>query len=266
MTRLTATLAAAGLAVGLGICDAAEYTYSLPELLGSPQGEQNLAVDLGGEFTSISSARLRIAGWHKPGLLGDLSPNPNTFPYPASIDAYSPAEPFAYSGILGELLPTVEGPFEVDEAFHRIRPGGPPDFSRWLDGTADFYFSAGPSAYILIYRTIADPVVNITSATLVVTGDRLNAAAAPSADFDGDGTVDGDDLGWWRTAFGSGNLIIYPGVDGDGDGDADGSEFLAWQRQLGSGALLAASAPVPEPRALIVALTAAFYYGRRRRR
>jgi hypothetical protein len=264
MTRWTAMLAAASLAVGLGICNAAEYTYSLPELLGSPQGEQNLAVDLGGEFTSISSARLRIAGWHTPGLLGDLRPNPNTFPYPALINAYSPAEPFAYSGILGELLPTVEGPFEVDEGFHRIRPGGPPDFSRWLDGTANFYFSAGPSAYILIYRTIADPVVNITSATLVVTGDRLGASASLTADFDGDGTVDGDDLGWWRTAFGSGGLNIFPGADGDGD--ADGSEFLAWQRQLGSGAVPAAATAVPEPQAAIVALTAAVHYYRRRRR
>jgi len=247
MIRWLAAVAALGLAVGVGLCEAAEYTFSLPQLLGSPQGEQKLAVDLGGEFASISGARLRVAGSHTPGLLGDLSPNPTTFPYPASIDAYSPAEPFGHSGILGELLPPVAGTFEVDEAFHRISPGGPPDFSTWLDGTANFYFSAGPSAYIMIYRAIADPVVDITSATLVVTGERSGAAAAPTADFNGDGTVDGDDLGWWRTAFGSGNLIIWPGVDGDGDGDADGSEFLAWQRQLGTGAVSAAATPVPEP-------------------
>jgi len=246
MTHWFAAAAAWGLAVGLGMCGAAEYTFSLPQVLGSPHGEQNLTVNLGGEFTSISGAQLRISGTHMPGRLGDLNPSPDTFPYPASIDAYSPAEPFGHSGILGELLAPVAGPFEVDEAFHRISPGGPPNFSTWLDGTANFYFSAGPSAYIAIYRTIADPVVNITSATLVVTGDRSGAAAL-TADFDGDGTVDGDDLDWWRTAFGTGNLIIFPGVDSDGDGDADGSEFLTRQRQLGSGAVIAASTPVPEP-------------------
>ena len=215
-------------------CGAAEYTFDLPELLGSPDGDQNLSIDLGGEFASISGARLRIAGMHHPGLLGNLhSPPTMTFPYPASIDAYSPAQPFNQSGILGELLSTDVGPFEVDEAFHRIQPGGPPDFTNWLDGTANFHFSAGPSAYIAIYRTISNPVVNITSATLTVTGERLNAAADPSADFDGDGTVDGDDLVWWQTAFGPSNPD-FQAADADRDGDADGIDFLVWQRQLNS--------------------------------
>src|SRR3990170_2204879 len=53
------------------------------------------------------------------------------------------------------------------------------------DSGANFYFSAGPSAYIAIYRSIADPVVNITSATLVVTGERTVVATAPTGDFDG---------------------------------------------------------------------------------
>ena len=178
----------------------------------------------------------------------------NTYPYPAAIDAYSPAEPFGHSGILGELLPSVASAFEVDEAFHRISPGGPPNFSTWLDGTANFYFSAGPSAYIAIYRTIAEPVVDITLATLVVTGERLEAA--PTADFDGDGTVDGDDLEWWQSAFGPSSLIIFPGADTDGDSDADGADFLAWQRQLGGASVTVATAQIPEPAAFVLTIVA----------
>jgi hypothetical protein len=230
--------AAVVLTVGIGDSQAAEFTYSLPQLLGSPQCEQKLSVDLGGEFTSIASARLIVAGTHTPGLLGDLSPNPQMFPYPASVDAYSPAATFSNSGILGELLSTDPGPFEVNEEFHRVPPGGPPDFTTWLDGTADFFFSAGPSAYIMIYRTIANPVVDITSATLVVNGERPSLVIEPSADYNGDGAVDGDDLAWWQTAF------------EQGDGDADGAEFLLWQQQLGRGAAAAASTAIPEPHSL----------------
>ena len=248
MSRWLATLC---MAVGVGSCGAAEYTFTLPEVLGSPGGELNLAVNLGGEFADISGARLHIVGAHTPGLLGDLN-STDTYPYPAAIDAYSPAESFGHSGILGELLPSVASAFEVDEPFHRISPGGPPNFSTWLDGTANFYFSAGPSAYIAIYRIIADPVVNITSATLVVTGERLEAA--PTADFDGDGTVDGDDLRCWQSAFGSRNLITFAGADADADADVDGADFLVWQRQLGSATATASTAAIPEPASLALVL------------
>jgi hypothetical protein len=265
MSRWVGALATLGMAVGVGTCAAAEYTFDLPEVLGSPDGELNLAVNLGGEFASISGARLRIAGAHMPGLLGDLNSS-HTFPYPAAIDAYSPAEPFGHSGVLGELLSSVASAFEVDEAFHRISPGGPPNFSTWLDGTANFYFSAGPSAYIAIYRTISNPVVHISSATLVVTGERLEAAAEPTADFDGDGTVDGDDLSWWQSTFGAKSLTVFPGADADGDSDADGHDFLAWQRQLGSGPpVTVASAPVPEPATFALLCCGALTTLRRRR-
>jgi hypothetical protein len=241
-------MAALGLAITSASCGAADYSFTLSELLGSPQGEQNLSIDLGGEFTSITAARLSIAGTHTPGLLGDLhSPPQETFPYPASIDAYSPATPFNQSGILGEVLPAVAGPFEVDEAFRRIQPGGPPDFSSWLDGTADFYFSAGGAAYVAIYRELEQPTVNITSATLVVTGDRLPAGEEPSADFDGNGAVDGQDLAHWRTSFGQAFTRPILIADANEDGDADGADFLAWQRQLGSGQLVAATTAIPEP-------------------
>jgi hypothetical protein len=249
MTRSLLIALALALNLAATVCTAAEYSFSLPELLGSPQGEQNLSVDLGGEFTSITAARLHIAGMHTPGLLGDLhSPPQETFPYPASIDAYSPAAPFNQSGILGELLSTTPGPFEVDEAFRRIQPGGPPDFSAWLDGTANFYFRAGGSAYIAIYRDLKQPTVNITSATLFVTGER--AATEPSSDFDRDGAVDGEDLAQWQSSFGQAFTRPIPIADANHDGDADGADFLAWQQQVDGSAATAAVSAIPEPTTL----------------
>jgi hypothetical protein len=86
-----------------------------------------------------------------------------------------------------------------------------------------------------------------------VTGERLEAAAEPTADFDGDGTVDGDDLSWWQSAFGPKSLTVFPGADADGDSDADGADFLVWQRQLGSAAATASTAAIPEPASFTLA-------------
>jgi hypothetical protein len=64
-----------------------------------------------------------------------------------------------------------------------------------------------------------------------------------TADFDGDGVVDGEDLSAWLNSFG-------PHVEGDsdGDGDSDGADFLAWQQQLHRSVPgMGTSASVPEP-------------------
>ncbi len=65
------------------------------------------------------------------------------------------------------------------------------------------------------------------------------------ADFDDDGSVNGDDLLSWQASFG-----MNPGGDADGDGDTDGADFLAWQQQF-SGSSGGGTA-VPEPGSLML--------------
>jgi hypothetical protein len=65
---------------------------------------------------------------------------------------------------------------------------------------------------------------------------------AASADFNGDGHVDGDDLAQWNDDFG-----VNPESDADGDGDSDGEDFLQWQRQLGGTLATTTTLAVPEP-------------------
>lgn len=86
------------------------------------------------------------------------------------------------------------------------------------------------------------------------------------ADFDGDGTVDGDDLERWRNNFGTGTTLAQG--DADGDGDVDGGDFLIWQRKLGVSASSAAATAVPEPEAvvMVIAAGAACVVSSRRRR
>ncbi len=62
-----------------------------------------------------------------------------------------------------------------------------------------------------------------------------------SADFNGDGEVDGVDLVQWTGDFG-----INADSDADADGDSDGDDLLAWQRQFGSPLAATATTAVPE--------------------
>lgn len=93
----------------------------------------------------------------------------------------------------------------------------------------------------------------------VLTGSVEYFAGGFSADFDGDGDVDGNDLTDWKASFGVNN-----GADADQDGDSDGADVLAWQRQLGSGLATATTSAVPEPATVFLALGWAAIVGLRR--
>jgi hypothetical protein len=89
-------------------------------------------------------------------------------------------------------------------------------------------------------QDINDPVID-----LEVDFDdiRLDASPLASADFDGDGDVDGADLATWQAAYG-----VNGDGDATGDGQSNGVDFLAWQRQFtGEAEPIAASVAVPEP-------------------
>jgi hypothetical protein len=68
-----------------------------------------------------------------------------------------------------------------------------------------------------------------------------------TADFDEDGTVDGDDLATWTSNLGLAGVAEKDDGDADSDGDVDGADFLTWQRQVGTTPAIAAAASVPEP-------------------
>jgi len=88
-------------------------------------------------------------------------------------------------------------------------------------------------------------------------GDRvlLEVSSPFTADFDGDGDVDSDDLALWE-----GDYSVNDGSDANGDGRSDGLDFLAWQRQF-TGELspvLQVSSVVPEPSSSAMFLLATY--------
>jgi hypothetical protein len=84
----------------------------------------------------------------------------------------------------------------------------------------------------------------------------------PSADFNDDGDVDGEDLAIWGSHYGQG-AATQPMGDASGDQTVDGTDFLIWQRQVTIGET--AGATVPEPATwTMAAAVAAAVAGRRR--
>lgn len=85
----------------------------------------------------------------------------------------------------------------------------------------------------------------VPGSTINVAQD-LRVASLLSADFNGDLSVDDDDLAAWQTGYGNSALAHSVKGDADGDRDVDGRDFLAWQRQFGSSAAPPESNTVPE--------------------
>lgn len=84
-----------------------------------------------------------------------------------------------------------------------------------------------------------------------------NSTISPSADFDGNGSVNAADLSLWRTGFGVLAGAGRPQGDADGNGRVDGADFLEWQRQCGAGAATSAAHAIPEPSTIALLLISA---------
>lgn len=206
-----------------------DYTFELPDLVGSYLGDSSIdqppkavSADLGMPFVQIDEASLRLTGTLTTGTYGDLN-SPEFDPLSAVIRA-SFDGPDIYSDVtVDQFLEPADGPFQFEASFGVGPFGTGPDFSSWLDGTAAFDFVVYPPFLIGTTYVTDLPAVTIESATLLIRGQPRSGP-------------------------------YFGGSDLDGDGDSDGSDFLAWQRSHGdSGLLPPFSVEVPEPRTLLIA-------------
>jgi hypothetical protein len=85
---------------------------------------------------------------------------------------------------------------------------------------------------------------------------NLVAGAAETADFDGDGDVDGRDFLTWQRGFGATSGATLNQGDANADGAINGVDLGIWKGQFGPAAEIAGAA-VPEPHAFALVMTAA---------
>lgn len=135
------------------------------------------------------------------------------------------------------IIPLVDGlPDLAKRQLIDTHATGPAWSIAW-DEAGNIYTHSEDTQVLRVFSPGGDTVATTTSGGVFsVTTDTPTF----TADFDGDGDVDGDDLAQWEGDF---------GVNGDSDADAnnvsDGRDFVAWLEQVGSG--LPKAATIPEP-------------------
>lgn len=146
------------------------------------------------------------------------------------------------------------------------------------------YYSAAPSEDDDVYQIfqaaggITPPTFNLAVADgriwnlNVVGGTTLVASATTAlampmgADFNGDGVVNALDLLVWENNYPIASGATTEMGDADGDGDVDGADFFQIQGDLGGppSAMALATAVVPEPSTLVMAMLTLVVCPRRR--
>jgi probable HAF family extracellular repeat protein len=181
---------------------------------------------LGGTFSSASSINVAgdIVGW--------------------SHTAEGEAHAFVYTG-----TPGVDGVMiDLDAWLDANNPG---EGVKWTLESANGLNDNGLITGSGIYDD-GPGGLNDGARAFVLDASSLLSHPSSSADFNGDGDVDGEDLDAWSGGFGLAGGAAREDGDADGDKDVDGADFLVWQRQV-SGAT-AIHATVPEPAAGVLAL------------
>ncbi|MBN1853951.1 MAG: hypothetical protein JW829_14565, partial [Pirellulales bacterium] len=101
----------------------------------------------------------------------------------------------------------------------------------------------------IVDENITFTYYNPTAEKFVLGTVEYTSDVTESADFDGDGDVDGNDFLMWQVGFPMASGASRSDGDSDGDGDVDAGDFVTWKSQFGMGSVASnqAGIAIPEP-------------------
>jgi hypothetical protein len=205
-----------------------------------PDAASAAAVEIGFQFTGGSILQLQP----NADVFDDLNPGQNPFTGTVttgvSIHNLNPGTANVAFASLGGVVPDLS-----DTLILTLVTSGPGTLS--LGGQNHNGFFVGARVWQGAIST------NGLTASLQVTGIE--------ADFDADGRVTGADFLAWQRGLGRTGPVFRSDGDANVDGAVDAADLAIWRSQFGNPAVIAASAAVPEPSAIALALltaTAAF--------
>jgi uncharacterized protein (TIGR03382 family) len=248
-----------------GTITAAEFrVYTSDERADVPEG---------GFWSSSASEQL---------MLREIATNPATL-MNYSTTQYNVGSP-QYTELDGMFTDLADGSLlgstVITEAAAEVQPGivpGQPGGKIWeiaLAGSAVTSLNSAGGLWAL-GGSLADTSPPISATTELLFGGSVPFSTVPgratpipqlvltitpglSADFDGDGDVDGRDFLIWQRGFGTAGQTNNNLGDASGNGTVGSEDLLIWQNQYGSGSLTATITSVPEPTTSMMALLLAW--------
>jgi hypothetical protein len=154
-----------------------------------------------------------------------------------------------------ELAGTSGGEFDEIQVDDHLTAGGTlsvtllGSFAPAAGNTFDILdFTTASGAFALDLPALASGLSWDTSSLLTTGALSVVAVLTPSADFNGDEIVDGQDLLVWQCGLGLTAQTGNSNGDADRNGTIDADDLLVWKNQFGTNpAALPAAGSVPEP-------------------
>jgi hypothetical protein len=187
------------------------------------------------------------------GQLKNSTLNPMSFDGYSIISSSGSLRPAAgnWSSLADQGISSWQEATPTANALSELRTSG---FTTLAPGASfnlgNLFTTTGAKDLQLEFSMQGDPLNQFRIGTVI-----YGSLSASNADFNGNGRIDGNDLMIWQRGVGISSGATLGQGDANADGSVNGADLAIWRAQFGTGSAAVNGVAVPEPAALIVALS-----------